>query len=386
VAVSFNAYFNRFFFFKYLVLAKAGRLRYILILWLPLLLLMHDFGLVVNEAVDLIHSSESKKKKVAELLSAHKKELTARIAPCRENFCAGGVDSGFVSKKLSFIDVVLLRCAGVVFDYSKGKVAKTTYLPGFFRFPVPFLIKNALEEDELRCSTSLIRLKEEVRLSKELIEKHKPDYFFVDGSVVPQYQDKPRAESLINEQYHSIVDEFESFYEVAIENDCVLIGAIEDSRGSRFKGILEERFVPKDFLNGLQDSAVLDYFLEQGERTVSFSYTQNISNHAILKDFDRKWSEQVHGMYLKPSVFDHPLRIEFLSPKNLLETRTEEVASVAFALSSLHREYAYPSVLIEADMRARLSPEEIDVVFNKISDRLSKNIKIRQRRGNRPFR
>jgi hypothetical protein len=62
-----------------------------------------------------------------------------------------------------------------------------------------------------------------------------------------------------------------------------------------------------------------------------------------------------------------------------------KIASVVFALSSSHREYAFPSVLIEADLRARLKPDEIEIVFNKILDKLSKNFKLRLRREGRPF-
>ncbi|MEM4261883.1 MAG: hypothetical protein QXI10_02880, partial [Candidatus Diapherotrites archaeon] len=62
-----------------------------------------------------------------------------------------------------------------------------------------------------------------------------------------------------------------------------------------------------------------------------------------------------------------------------------EVASVVFALSSLHREYAYPSVLIDADLHARLSPQEIELVFNKIFDKLGGSSRLRLRRENRPF-
>jgi hypothetical protein len=55
-----------------------------------------------------------------------------------------------------------------------------------------------------------------------------------------------------------------------------------------------------------------------------------------------------------------------------------------FALSSLHKEYSYPSVLIEADLRAGLNETDISVVYDKLIDKLGP--KVRMRRNSRPFK
>ena len=132
------------------------------------------------------------------------------------------------------------------------------------------------------------------------------------------------------------------------------------------------------------DSSFLDYFLSLGERSCSFTYTKNIKQHPVLSDFNESWSNNIFGLYIKPSNYDRPLRVEFISKGNLSE-KANEVASVAFALSSLHREYAYPSVLIEADFHAKLKSDEIEIVYNKIMDKLGNSIKLKMRRDNRPF-
>ena len=138
-------------------------------------------------------------------------------------------------------------------------------------------------------------------------------------------------------------------------------------------------------LENIFDSSLLDYFLGHGERTLAFSYTSNVSQHAILKDFDKKWSENIYAMYLKPSALDAPLRVEFLNNNGSLTKTADEVSSVVFALSGTHREYAYPSILVEADLRSRLTPQEIEVVFGKIFDKLSRHVKLKMRRDKRPF-
>ncbi|MBI5553224.1 MAG: DNA double-strand break repair nuclease NurA [Candidatus Diapherotrites archaeon] len=353
---------------------------------------MPSWDSVVSSAVEAIHSLESRKQEVARALAPHKARFCLKVVSLKGNFQVGGADSGFVDKRLSLVDLVFIRTVGVVFDFVDGNLSGSHYLPGFFQPPFPRMLRRGLEEDEVGCSKSLLRLKEELRMAQEVIAEFRPGYFFIDGSLVPQYQDQPRTESILNEDYHSVLEEFQSLYALAEKNNCLLMGAIEDSRGTRFRSILQERVIPSlglsspVELDGLQDSSLLDYLLEVGERTHAFPYTQNVSNHAILKDFDSHWSRQLHGLYVKPAPFDHPVRVEFLSDLQEVNAVADRVAGITFALSSLHREYAFPSVLIEADLRAGLHPTEVDMVFSKISDKLSKNVKLRLRRGNRPFK
>ncbi|MCR4335948.1 MAG: DNA double-strand break repair nuclease NurA [archaeon] len=356
---------------------------------------------VIDSAVESIHSGEQRKKLVTEKLRPLKyKEFSSfelpekiLVLPVQKwipDCVIGGVDSGFVSKRLASVDLVLIRAMGVCFDYKNGIVDKANYYPGYFQFPEPHLSSNALEDDEAEQSKSLMRLKEEVKASKKLIENNSPKYLFIDGSIVPQYQDKPRKDSKLSDNYIDIIHEFESFYELAENNECTLISTVEDSRGSRFRQIIQEeilakeKLIEKEKLDGLFDSSFLDYFLNQGERSSCFTYTKNIKQHPVLSDFSEKWSNHIFGLYIKPSTYDKPLRVEFISKGNLNE-KADEVAKVAFALSSLHREYAYPSILIEADMHAKLKQDEIEIVYNKIMDKLGNSIKLKMRRDNRPF-
>ncbi|HZX33839.1 MAG TPA: DNA double-strand break repair nuclease NurA [archaeon] len=362
-----------------------------------------DISRVINEAVSFINSGEEKKKGVAERLAPLKKESfhsasaeipeKSLVFPVHKWVPEGlvaGVDSGFVAKRLASLDIVLIRAVGVVFNYSDGKVVEAKYYPGFFRFPEPHLSNGALEEDEAQQSKSLMRLREEVNTAKKVIELHSPKYCFIDGSIVPQFQDKPRKDSNIAKDYSGIIKEFESLYSFAEGKNCTLIATVEDSRGSRFRQIMQEVVLPKngavgaEQLDGFFDSAFLDYFLAEGERTFAFTYTKNIKQHPVLQDFSKEWGNKIHGFYLKPSALDRPLRVEFISKGNLKE-KADEIASVVYALSSLHREYAYPSVLIEADFHAKLKPNEIDIVFSKIMDKLGNSLKLRMRRDNRPF-
>ncbi|MEM4257103.1 MAG: DNA double-strand break repair nuclease NurA [Candidatus Diapherotrites archaeon] len=362
-----------------------------------------DISSVIDRAVSEINDFEARQKLVfGKLFSLRSLDFSSVGFPENKivfpvskwvaNGCVVGVDSGFVSRRFSSIDVVLVRAIASVFGYSNGKLSFSYYYPGFFTFPVPFFSGSYLEDFEFDQSKSLVRLREEVRVAKEVILNYSPKYLFIDGSIVPQYRDKPRKGSVLEGGYSSIINEFESLYSLAFSNGTTLIATVEDSRGKRFCEFLGSDIIPyflsdfNDDLSNVFDTQLLDVLLKVGERSCAFTYAKDISQHPILQDFSSSWADKIYCLYLKPSVLDRPLRVEFLvGVDNNVSSVANEVASVVFALSSLHREYAYPSVLIDADLHARLSPQEIELVFNKIFDKLGGSSRLRLRRENRPF-
>ncbi|MBN1941343.1 MAG: DNA double-strand break repair nuclease NurA [Candidatus Diapherotrites archaeon] len=366
---------------------------------------MQSMDYFIQEAVSKIQGMESKRRtfsqKILPLLSKKidkinskeilEEKLVFPVSKAELNCKIAGVDSGFVSKDMLALDLVLVRAVGTVFEYRESKVVKASYYPNYYSFPSPYMGERALEADEFSCSKSIRRLILENNAAKALIEEHNPEYCFLDGSIVPQYPDKPRNDSSIKDFYHELIQNFQELYKTAEKHKCTLIASVEDSRGSRFRSILQQdvlakQGIPSKELDDCYDSILLDYLLKQGERSMAFKYSPDIEKHPILMDFDQGFAEKVHAFYLKPVEYDRPLRIEFLhDSKNDFGKFVDEIAGIVFATASLHREYAYPSVLIEADMRARLKPEEIDTVYQKILDKVGRNVNLRMRRSNRPF-
>lgn len=363
-----------------------------------------QFDSVLNEAIQRINSSEQKReflaKKLSSLrgqdLSVYSEEITEKfftkpVAPAELDGLIAGVDSGFVGKEMFSIDLVLLRAIAAIFSYKKGVLEGSQYYPVSFKFPEPIVSETGLERDEFACSKSLYRLKEEVLTASETIKKFSPQFMFLDGSIVPQHADKPRKGSKIKHLYHSVLQEFQNLYSAAEKQGCELVACVEDSRGTRLISILQEsvlqknKIVPSSQLDEVFDSSLLDKLLLKGERSFAFPYTKNPEEHPVLADFNPAWARAIHCLYLKPSSNDKPLRIEFLHKSGSLEKKADNIASLVYALSCQHREYAFPSVLIEADLRSRLRPEEISLVFDRIMDGIGKNTFIQQRRDRRPF-
>ncbi len=282
-----------------------------------------------------------------------------------------GVDSGFVDFNFSHLQVIAVRTTSAIYSFNE-KLQEYSYYPHYYSQPLLFYSEKTVDSNDLTLNKNLIRLREEIQTAIETIEKHKPQYLYLDGSIVPQYSEKPAQNSKLKKEYEDLVLLFETLYLTAEKNNCLLIGCVEDSRGTRFTELLAKE-INKDI--SLYDTQFLHYFLQPGERTSLFSYTPE--KHPILMDFDEKYRNSIYVFYLKAGL-DKPLRIEFLKKES-----AKEIAEITYTLSSIHRTYSYPSVLIEADLRSRLKPKEIDFIFNSIINRVGKGILMRRER--RPF-
>ena len=296
-----------------------------------------------------------------------KKELDCKVA---------AVDSGFVVKSFYSVDLLLVKAKAAVFEYGNNVLKKAQFWPELEVMPKPILLGHSLERDELNAARSLYRLKEEIGLAKHVLERFKPDVLLLDGSIVPQQADKPRNDSELRSLYKSLILDFEELYRTAEERNCLLVGVIEDSRGARFKRIIEESFGIT--LNGFSDVSLANVLLNKNERTAVFNYSSEGEKHYVLSDFSEEWRNRIFAFYLKPSEIDLPIRVEFIA------NEPNKIASIILSLSSFHKEYAYPSVLIEADMRSRVNNQEIEMVLEGLTKRIKGEFTL-MRRERRPF-
>lgn len=360
-----------------------------------------EFGRAIEEAAKAISFSEEKTRLIASSLSGlREKRLFSESGSLEERLFLpvqkarlegriAGIDSGFMAKELSSVDLMLVRAIAAVFTYRENRLVKSDYWPSPASLPEPFVFSHG-EFDELGVSVSLLRLKEEVSKAIEAIKRFSPQYCFLDGSIVPQYPDKPRSNSGMREEYLETISLFEKLYSTAQGAECGLIACVEDSRGTRFRDIISGIAGPKESkaesLGGTSDSLLLSHLLSKGERTTAFPYSADTNKHPILADFPKEWAKKVHAFYLKPSLLDAPLRVEFLSSPQNAGKEASKISPIVLTLSSLHKEYAFPSILIEADLRARLRQEEISLVLDRVFDKVGRKGSFLKRRERRPFR
>jgi hypothetical protein len=309
------------------------------------------------------------------------RELALIVAHVQVDGKIAAVDGGIAGEELHGFNFLLMRAVGAVFTYQSSKAVAHSYFPSS-QPPMEYDMRSGLDSHGVMLHSSLFRLKGELSLAAELIRKQSPKCLMMDGSIAPLLSDKPDEESDMRPLYEEVVAAYKSLYESASKSGTLLAGVIKDSRSRRFIEIVQKHSQNEPGFAHTSDTNFLHFMLEEGERTCAFPYSSASSRHPVLKDLGQ-WSEKILSFYLKPVKGDRPLRVEFLSGQRTFS----EVASLIHSLSCLHKAYAYPAILIEADLRAALPPDEFERAYGSLFSRLgnSKSL-MRLRRNSRPFR
>lgn len=350
---------------------------------------MEDFFRVAENLIKEIRLSEERRKKLAKIIRNSEifhsefleKGLIKKVESFKGDFVVGGIDSGLLQKSLHGIDLILIRTVGVVYYFNNGKLNDVKYYsPSSFFEPIIF--QDPFSDIELDQATNVIRQRKEVSIAEKIIKEFSPDFVFMDGSVLPHYIPSVDKDSLLYPHYKAMIEAYKRLFSVAKNSKSILAGIIEDSRASRFCNLISESLkLDRELLIILEkskDTNLLDYVLEKGERTSSFYYVSPLTtiSNPLFKDFDLR---DFASFYIKLSSFDFPIRVDFLNDK---QDSPNKIASV---LSSLvvSEEYSMPSILIEADIRARLSERELELFYQELAGRLGFISGIKQKRRER---
>ncbi|MEM5829556.1 MAG: DNA double-strand break repair nuclease NurA [Candidatus Aenigmatarchaeota archaeon] len=301
-----------------------------------------------------------------------------------------GIDGGMVKESFHGVDLILLKAVGVIFDFEDGKLKEVNYYPEPLPTPIPSIIFDPFSELEFEFNSNMQRQMVEVETAKEVIEKFKPNLLLLDGSIVPHYVQRPEPSSLLFQIYQQMIETYKNLFSVAEENGTILAGVIKDSRGTRFCEILAKSLIlfpevkeAKVLLEKTKDTNLLSYALNYGERTFAFAYSSEPEKHSILKEFD-EIGKKIYSFYLKTAEFDRPIRIDFLAGSNESEL-ADKISSILLAICNSST-YGFPSILIEADLRARLSEEEVEEFGLDLKSRLGNLASMFElRRRERPF-
>ncbi|MEM4335956.1 MAG: DNA double-strand break repair nuclease NurA [Candidatus Anstonellales archaeon] len=302
---------------------------------------------------------------------ALEKEIAIPVEKTEINLTIGANDAGLLSKELHGVDILLGRAVAVKFVYEKTKLCTVDYFPSPSS-KIEYDVKTGLDEREVVWHKNLFRLNLEIKNAINAIKNFSPEIFLLDGSLTPLLSDRPSEDSQLHEEYGKVVSLYKELYSLCEKKGVAIAGVIKDSRGKRFMEIVKNKID-----ENCSDSVFLHFLLNEGERTFVFNYREE---NTIIKDL-YPWGKRINIFYLKPSKNDRPLRIEFLPSKYSFN----EFASILYTLSSLSPSYAYPAILIEADMRAALNPEEMESA-EKIFSFYSGGTVLPLRRHSRPFR
>ena len=328
----------------------------------------------LDKIVDKIKILEIEKKKLAGFLREIP-ELYWNVSKVElGNIKIGGEDGGLTKKSGHLMDFVFLRAIGVIFSYKKSKLVDVAYHP--IMNPVPEIIhsKESFSDIEFRIFWSLQRIKKELIVSIETISKYSPNLFLIDGSLLVNPADARSTESTVYSDYLEVNKLFEKLCNTAKQENCLLAGVVEDSRSSVFCKHIADNIIEKldiknkqeliTILNRTKDTNLLHYLLEKREVTKIINLEGGINY-----------------FYLKTVEFDRPIRVEFIGD----EAQGKRIAELVYTISSQSKTYGLPTVLIEADQRAKLSENDSDNYVNIIASKLGLQNIFFLRRDSRPF-
>ena len=262
---------------------------------------------------------------------------------------AFGTDSGFFNSYITGLDFVYVKTAGSflkydkkLIDYKRLKITKEL-----------FLSEKQLQKDEVNKFASIKRIASELDKTIEGINKFNPEFVFIDGSILPQPIDRPSNTSNIIKDYMEMLEKFVKVYDLCKDNDINLIGTIEDSRANTFLKKINE-------IKNINDVVFLNYVLKKGE---GISFIKLLEEETVIKNDLKSFGNfDFFASYLKINE-DYPLRIETTSKK------FKDVRNFTYFISNFYKEYAYSSVIIDADKQAKLDLSEIKQIKDYIQKR-----------------
>ncbi|MFH0711408.1 MAG: DNA double-strand break repair nuclease NurA, partial [Candidatus Aenigmatarchaeota archaeon] len=349
---------------------------------------MKDFLQMTDEIAKRISETESQRSKLGKFLrevnsstnltlgtEIFEEKIFQKINPIAlDGLKVGGVDGGLVKQTLHGIDLMLTRAVGVLFSFSGDKLNSTDYYPQSIPSPTPNIIVDPFSELEFEVNSNIERMITEATTAAEFVQKFKPEILFMHGSIVPHYTDKPAKTSLIFPSYQRMIEAYTHLFSACKETNTILAGVIEDSRGTRFCEIVNSQLISKAegeivnnikiLLNQTKDTNLLTYALEPGERSLVFKYSSNPENHPILNEFGGQVANQIFTFYLRTAEFDRPIRIDFFANQGISPI-ANRISSIILPLCG-HSGYGIPSVLIEADQRAKLSEDDLQMFYQDL--------------------
>jgi len=308
------------------------------------------------------------------------------ILSCPPNASFSGtiaaIDGGIVSETYQSCELVLFRAVCTAFGYENGKVCRKANHPsGLDGFETALL--DSFDESDTMQRDSIIRLRSEIARARESIKLFSPSMVFLDGSIFPNPQDRPPKDSAAFEGFERLLAEYRFLFAECSAAGVTLVGVVKDSKSRNYLDALRKSESLSDFysehakfLSSTNDSAFLSMALEENER----SGLVKLERQDLGKELCRTTCATT---YVKASKYDRPLRLEFSD-----YTKADAASKIICGLCKGNSRYAYPAILIEADLRAAMDPKELEVAYSRLCAKVGPDaVSLRRlRRNERPFR
>ncbi len=288
------------------------------------------------------------------------------------------VDGGLIQQELRGFDLILTRAVVPIFK-GLGDRVTVEYFPEFNPRP-QFSIHPSFESrQQLSRIATLKRLKTEYEIALQALQVQKPKILFIDGSVKPLKSDFSNVNE--TEILQVLENEVKSIYlelvRESIRNETILIGLVKDSRSRELATHLSstiiqwirERKIKTEEIKGhrlvlttILDAELCSYLLEVGQRTAWF---QSLTPSWIpLNPKIEFWIS-----YIKPVANDLPLRIEVVYPigEGWFKKHLDLALGSLYVMSQHGLETSLPSILMEADERAKIPLTTAEFIVEQLA-------------------
>ncbi|MGQ4833335.1 MAG: DNA double-strand break repair nuclease NurA [Candidatus Asgardarchaeia archaeon] len=312
------------------------------------------------------------------------------------------IDGGLAYKALTGLDLIITRASGVTYNYSitgDFSVKYTNISPRNLKIIPSYSNNYELPLDVLASSYRDLIEKE---LATRIIISDTPHIIFLDGGIFSNplfHITSIMTNSKILEDVKSV---YVSFIRNARLQKVIVAGVIKDSRKSYFVNWLLLalpiliRLFPKlrelleidyrTIFKKSNDITLTNYLLDKMERTVAMKLDTLQLFMRVFSDFEEKINikqDNFSTFYIKTVPHDVPLRVEVYSPIEPIERAVEKISSVIATLSSYSRTFSLPSILVEADNRAKILQRDAELIFRKLTSKVQYIPLIRNKRRER---
>jgi hypothetical protein len=265
-----------------------------------------------------------------------------------------GVDGGLGRFLVGGVEAALARAVGAVFRYRDGRLAEYRYVPASRAKTKAVVIPGSLDAAKSDVLVGMERQRLEVELATEIVKIHRPALLILDGSVAPQYAGGYGHRQL-EEVYEDLTARYRELYNACAERGVFLAGFVKDSRSNSFVKRITKTVDgrAREAVEMLRDTDVLEWTLPRNQRTKTLRAGS-------------RWGFEFFAFYLRTEggpVF----RVEFTEAGGDPELSAACLGSWISFLCSFNTSLGMPSVLLEADLRARVKGLEVEWIRRQLA-------------------